>query len=140
MWGLGITRLRHVGSITLASLFFVIAVTPLFDLGLLPVGRDAAAAKNVTADYLYLFVVCSATFANLATFCIFYLRRRRPLSSVAPLLFFCSWTLIFQPAFVLAYQEVNSQHIMFYLFTLVLVLVLYRENKNEAKTIFVNEW
>ena len=104
------------------------------------VGRGAGEAANVEDSKRHLVMVRSAAFATFATFAFNFLRRRRPLSSVAPLLFFCSWTLIFQPAFVLAYQEVNSQHIMFYLFTLVLVLILYRENKDEAKTIFVNEW
>ena len=78
-------------------------------------------------------MVRSAAFATFATFASNFLRRRRPLSSVAPLLFFCSWTLIFQPSFILANQEVNSQHIMFCFFTLVLVLILYRENKNEEQ-------
>ena len=47
-------RLRRVGAVTLASLFFAIAVSPLFSLELLPVGRDAAVAVNLTADDLYL--------------------------------------------------------------------------------------
>ena len=133
-------RLRQVGSVTLASLFFVIAVTPLFDLGLLPVGRDAAAAKNVTADYLYLFVACSATFANLATFCIFYLRRRRPLSSVAPLLYFCFWCFIFAPMYISIYSQWQSTDILLLAFLLASTLVFFRENQREAKIIFSDEW
>ena len=132
-------RLRQVGSVTLASLFFAIAVTPLFGLDLLPVGRDAA-AKDVTADHLYLFVVCSATFANLATFCIFYLRRRRPLSSVAPLLYFCFWCFIFAPMYISAYSELKSTDISLLAFLLALILVFFRENQREANIIFSNEW
>lgn len=133
-------RLRRVGSATLASLFFAIAVTPLFGLDLLPVGRDAAAAKDVTADVLYLFVVCSATFANLATFCIFYLRRRRPLSSVAPLLYFCFWCFIFAPMYISAYSQLQSTDILLLALLSVLILVFFRENQREAKFILSNEW
>tara|TARA_B100000214_G_scaffold372709_1_gene351488 strand:+ start:543 stop:905 length:363 start_codon:yes stop_codon:yes gene_type:complete len=116
------------------------ACLPIFGLDLVLFGRVGLETARVDDSNIHLFMVRSAAFATLATFAFNFLRRRRPLSSVAPLLFFCSWTLIFQPAFVLAYQDVTLQHIMFYLFTLVLVLILYRENKNEAKTIFVNEW
>ena len=126
--------------IMLTLLMLSIAFLPIFGLDLVLFGRVGLEAAHVDGSNIHLFMVRSAAFATLATFTFNFLRRRRPLSSVAPLLFFCSWTLIFQPAFVLAYQEINSQHIVFYLFTLVLVLILYRENKNEAKTIFVSEW
>ena len=133
-------RLRQVGSVTLASLFFAIAVTPLFGLELLPVGRDAAADVNVTADDLYLFVVFSATFANLATFCTFYLRRRRPLSSVAPLLYFCFWCVIFAPTYISAYSQLQPTDILLLAFLLALTIVFFRENQREAKIVFSNEW
>ena len=126
--------------VMLTLLMLSIAFLPIFGLDLVLFGRIGLDAANVDDSNIHLFMVRSATFATLATFALNFLRRRRPLSSVAPLLFFCSWTLIFQPAFVLAYHEVTLQHIMFYLFTLLLVLILYRENKNEAKTIFVDEW
>ena len=132
-------RLRQVGSVTLASLFFAIAVTPLFGLELLPVGRDAAADVNVTADDLYLFVVFSATFANLATFCTFYLRRRRPLSSVAPLLYFCFWCVIFAPTYISAYSQLQPTDILLLAFLLALTIVFFRENQREAKIFFSNE-
>jgi hypothetical protein len=135
-----VMRLRQVGSVTLASLFFAIAVTPLFGVELLPVGRDATAAANVTADNLYLFVACSATFANLATFCIFYLRRRRPLSSVAPLLYFCFWCFIFAPAYISAYSQLQPTDILVLAFLLALTGVFFRENQREAKIVFSNEW
>ena len=117
-----------------------IAFLPIFGLDLVLFGRVELEVVNVDDSNIHLFMVRSAAFATFATFVFNFLRRRRPLSSVAPLLFFCSWALIFQPAFVLAYQEITSQHIIFYLFTLVLALILYRENKNEAKRIFVDEW
>ena len=132
-------RLRQVGSVTLASLFFAIAVTPLFGLDLLPVGRDAA-AKDVTADHLHLLVVCSATFANLATFCIFYLRRRRPLSSVAPLLYFCFWCFIFAPMYISLYSQWQSTDILLLAFLLASTLVFFRENQRQAKIIFSDKW
>ena len=81
---------------------------PIFGLDLVLFGRvELVAAMWMAA--IYIFMVRSASFATFATFAFNFLKAR-PLSSVAPLLFFCSWTLIFQP-FVLAYQ-VNLQHLV----------------------------
>ena len=126
--------------ILLTLLMLSMACLPIFGLDLVLFGRVGLETAKVDDTNIHLFMVRSAAFATLATFAFNFLRRRRPLSSVAPLLFFCSWTLIFQPAYVLAHHEINLQHIIFYLFTLFLVLILSRENKAEAKKIFVNEW
>ena len=133
-------RVFRIALLMLTLLMLSMAFLPVFGLDLVLFGRVELEAAHVDDSNIHLFMVRSAALATFATFAFDFLRRRRPLSSVAPLLFFCSWTLIFQPAFILAYQEVKLQNIMFYIFTLVLVLVLYRENKNEAKTIFVDEW
>lgn len=133
-------RVFRAALIMLTLLMLSMAVLPIFGLDLVLFGRFELEAANVVDSNIHLFMVRSAAFATLATFAINFLRRRRPLSSVAPLLFFCSWTLIFQPAYAFAHHEINLQHIIFYLFTLALVLILFRENKAEAKTIFVNEW
>ena len=133
-------RAFRVALLILTLLMLSMACLPIFGFDLVLFGRVGLETASVDDSNIHLFMVRSAAFGTLATFALNFLRRRRPLSSVAPLLFFCSWTLTFQPAFGLAYQEANSQHIIFYLFTLVVVRILYRENKNEAKTIFVNEW
>ena len=133
-------RIFRVALIILTLLMLSMAVLPIFGLDLVLFGRFELEPANVDDSNIHLFMVRSAAFATLATFAFNFLRRRRPLSSVAPLLFFCSWALIFQPAYVLAYHEVTLQHIIFYLFTLVLMLILSRENKAEAKKIFVNDW
>ncbi len=133
-------RVFRVALLILTLLMLSMACLPIFGLDLVLFGRVGLETARVDDSNIHLFMVRSAAFGTLATFALNFLRRRRPLSSVAPLLFFCSWTVIFQPAYVLAYDEVTSQHIMFYLFTLLLVPILYRENKNEAKTIFVDEW
>ena len=133
-------RVFRVALVMLTLLMLSMAVLPIFGLDLVLFGRVELGAANVDDRNIHLFMVRSAAFATFATFAFNFLRRRRPLSSVAPLLFFCSWALIFQPAYVLAHHEVNSQHIIFYLFTLVLMLTLFPENKAEAKKIFINEW
>ena len=84
--------------------------------------------------------VRKTAFATFSSFALNYLRRRRPLSSVAPLLYFCSWALVFSPAYVYLYSGLHLQHVVFLAFTCALTLILFRENRNEAKTIFVNEW
>ena len=133
-------RVFRAALIMLTLLMLSMAILPVFGLDLVLFGRFELEAASVDDRNIHLFMVRSAAFATLATFAINFLRRRRPLSSVAPLLFFCSWTLIFQPAYVLAHHEINLQHIIFYLFTLFLVLIFSRENKAEDKKIFVNEW
>ena len=133
-------RVFRVALVMLTLLMLSMACLPIFGLDLVLFGRVGLEAANVDDRNIHLFMVRSAAFATFATFAFNFLRRRRPLSSVAPLLFFCSWALIFQPAYVLVYHEVTSQHIIFYFFTLVLMLSFFRENKAEAKKIFVNEW
>ena len=91
----------RVALLMLTLLMLSMACLPIFGLDLVLFGRVELVAANVDDSNIHLFMVRSASFATFATFALNFLRRRRPLSSVAPLLFFCSWTLIFQPAFVL---------------------------------------
>ena len=57
-----------------------------------------------------------------------------------PLTLFLFVDFDIQPAYVVAHHEIHLQHIIFSLFTLLLVLILSRENNAEAKKIFVNDW
>ena len=95
-------------------------------------------AANVDDANLHLFMVRSAAFATFAIFALNFLEGGG-LCHQSPLYCISLWVCI-QPAYVYVYSEFNLQHLTFYLFTLALVLILFRENKNEAKTIFVNEW
>ena len=133
-------RFFKVALVMLTLLMLTMAVLPLFGLDLVLFGQAKLANADVDASNLHLFMVRSAAFATFSSFALNYLRRRRPLSSVAPLLYFCSWALVFSPAYVYLYSELHLQHVIFLAFTCALTLILFRENRNEAKTIFVNEW
>ena len=69
----------------LIVLMFSMALLPLFGLDLVLFGQvELSAAKPVEDANLHLFMVRSAAFATFAIFALNFLRRRRPLSSVAP--------------------------------------------------------
>ena len=125
---------------SLAMLMAVMAVLPLVSLDLVLIGKGRLSNVVVDESNLHLYMVRSAAFATFANFSLNYLRRRRPLSSVAPLLYFCVWALVFGPAYLLIYASYNWKQGMFFIFTAALVLFLFRENNREAKTIFVDEW
>ena len=94
----------------------------------------------LTDENTYLHVVRSAAFASMALFGINYLRNKRPLSAVAPLLVFSSFLCIYAPLYL--FTRGNSYWWEWASFALmvVLVVVLFRENKAEAKKIFLNDW
>ena len=125
---------------SLALLMALMAALPLYGMDLVLIGKGELTTVLISESNLHLYMVRSAAFATFATFSLNYLRRRRPLSSVAPLLYFSTWALVFGPAYVFVYASPNWKQVAFLVFTAVLVLILYRENKREAKTIFVDQW
>ena len=80
-------RIFRVALLMLTSLMLSMACLPVFGLDLVLFGRVGLEAANVDDSNIHLFMVRSAAFATFATFVFNFLRRRRPLSSVAPLLF-----------------------------------------------------
>ena len=132
-------RIFNAVVISLALLMAVMAVLPLYGMDLVLIGKGARTNVLIDESNLHLYMVRSAAFATFATFSLNYLRRRRPLSSVAPLLYFCTWALVFGPTYVFVYASPNWKQAAFLVFTCVLVFFLFRENEREAKTIFVDE-
>ena len=88
----------------------------------------------------YLHVVRSAAFASMALFGINFLRNKRPLSAVAPLLVFASFLCIYAPLYLFTRGNSYWWEWASFAFMVVLVVVLFRENKAEAKKIFLNDW
>ena len=88
----------------------------------------------------YLHVVRSAAFATMALFGLNYLRNKRPLSAVAPLLVFASFLCIYAPLYLFIRGTSYWWEWDSFAFMVVLVVVLFRENKAEAKKIFLNDW
>ncbi len=133
-------RIFNAVVMSLVLLMAVMAVLPLYGMDLVLIGKGELTSVLIDESNLHLYMVRSAAFATFATFSLNYLRRRRPLSSVAPLLYFCTWALVFGPAYVFVYASPNWKQGAFLVFTCVLVFFLFRENEREAKTIFVDEW
>ena len=133
-------RIFNTALLLLTILMAVMALLPLFGLDLVLMGEGKLRSARIDEANLHLNMVRSAAFASFASFSVNYLRRRRPLSSVAPLLYFCIWALFFAPAYVFMYSEFQRADVAFLVFVFAITVVLYRENQKEAKTIFVEEW
>ena len=133
-------RIFNAALLLLTILMVIMALLPLFGLDLVLMGEWKLRSAQIDETNRHLNMVRSAAFASFASFSVNYLRRRRPLSSVAPLLYFCVWALLFAPVYIFMYSEFQVADIAFLLFVFVITVVLYRENQREAKTIFVEEW
>ena len=87
----------------------------------------------------FLVIRC-ATFATLAFFSMNFLRRKRPLSSVAPMLVFCNFTVFFGA--VIMIQRAQYDVLPWVVLTMIggLAFFLYRENRAENSVIFRDSW
>jgi hypothetical protein len=133
-------RIFNTALLFLTALMTVMSLLPLFGWDLVLMGKGKLLSAQVDDTNVHLNMVRSAAFATFASFSVNYLRGRRPLSSVAPLLYFCFWALLFAPAYILTYSNFQLREIVFILLVLVITVILYRENQKEGKTIFVEEW
>ena len=133
-------RIFNTGLLLLTILMAAMALLPLFGMDLVLMGEGKLRSAQIDEANIHLNMVRSAAFASFASFSVNYLRRRRTLSSVAPLLYFCVWALFFAPVYIFLYSKFQLAEVAFLLFVLVITVVLYRENQKEAKTIFVEEW
>ena len=90
---------------------------------------------------LRLQIVRAASFMTMAYFIFKYLRNRKPLSSVVPVLVFINFLIFFsviytlRSGFVWTWKEWSV-----FGFLLVLSWVLFRENRSEATKIFSRDW
>lgn len=127
------TRL-FVGGLALA--LAVTAIAPLFGLNLL-IYSISLTDEPVATNFL---VIRCATFATLAFFSVNFLRRKRPLSSVAPMLVFCNFTVFFGAVLMIQ----RSQYDVLPWAVLVMIagvaLVLFRENRAQNSAIFRDSW
>lgn len=127
------TRL-FVGGLALA--LAVTAIAPLFGLNLL-IYSISLTDEPVATNFL---VIRCATFATLAFFSVNFLRRKRPLSSVAPMLVFCNFTVFFGAVLMIQ----RSQYDVLPWAVLVMIagvaLFLFRENRAQNSVIFRDSW
>ena len=90
---------------------------------------------------LRLQVVRAASFMTMAYFIFKYLRNRKPLSSVVPVLVFINFLIFFSVIYTIRSGHVWSwKEWSVFGFLLVLSWVLFRENRSEATKIFSRDW
>ena len=90
---------------------------------------------------LRLQIVRAASFITMAYFIFKYLRNRKPLSSVVPVLVFINFLIFFSVIYTLRSGYVWTwKEWSVFGFLLVLSWVLFRENRSEATKIFSRDW
>ena len=95
---------------------------------------------EIPFDLAHLLVVHSACFSALSYFGINYLRRKRPLSSVEPVLVFSIFLVIFGLIFMFLLGETSLAWLLPLGLIATISIFLYRENEAETKTIFKDYW
>ena len=115
------------------------AVLPLFEMNF--IASQAGLVSFVPdEDTLYLFTTRSACFATCVFYLMNFLRRRRPLSSVSPLLVISIMHCIFGAGFIIVFGIFNLSLIAFLILLVGLSLFLYFENEKERSVLFKDSW
>jgi hypothetical protein len=94
---------------------------------------------ELIGNQLRFMAIRSATFLTLSYFIFNYLRHRKPLSSVAPLLVFNNF-LIVLASVTMTMGTTVWQDWAAIVILCCLVPILFIEHKKESKTIFVSDW
>ena len=130
------------GFIVLLGLYLLIAgILPLFGWQLFIYGPFKLEAFDpIVGNALFLIINKSSSFMTLSFFAFNYLQNRKPLSSVAPLLVYSNFIIIF--GVILLIQSDNTQwsHWALLFFLSVISVILFQENRKEAKKIFRDDW
>ena len=130
------------GIIALLGLYLLIAsILPLFGWQLLIYGPFKLEAFDPeVGSALFLVITKSASFMTLGFFALNYLQHRKPLSSVAPLLVYSNFTIIFGAIFLTQSDNTQWSHWALVFLLIGISVILFQENKQEGKKIFRNDW
>ena len=124
----------------IVSLWLAIsALLPLFGYNLIA-SKPGLVAFVPDRDLLYLYVIRSACFATMVFYALNFLRRRRPLSSVSPLLTFCIMLVTFGTAYLLVFDIAFGYLWIFLVFLAGLGLFFFFENEKERSVLFKDIW
>ena len=115
------------------------AVLPLFEMNLIA-SQAGLVSFDPSEDTLYLFVTRSACFATCVFYLTNFLRRRRPLSSVSPLLVLSIMHFVFGAAYILVFSFFNFSLIAFLVLLVGLSFFFYYENEKERSVLFKDSW
>lgn len=118
----------------------VTAILPLTGYNIVLVKLGLLEPFNPNNEETYLFITRSACFATMAYFGLNFLRRKRPLSSVAPMLVFTNFLVLFSFPYLLQRGNVFWFEWVAVGAIAVLSWILYRENEAETRTIFQDRW
>ena len=130
------------GLIGLLGLYLLIAsILPLFGWQFFFYGPFKLEAFDpIVGNVLFLVITKSASFMTLSFFALNYLQNRKPLSSVAPLLVYSNFTVIFGAIFLTQSDNTQWSHWALVFLLIGISVVLFQENKQEGKKIFRNDW
>ena len=95
---------------------------------------------DLSGAYLRLVTIKSAAFMTMAYSIYNYLRHRRPLSSVAPLLVFSNFVVGFGVYYMIRYDPSVMVNWLVLAFLIILSVMLFFENEKESRTIFKDDW
>ncbi len=95
---------------------------------------------DLTGVYLRLVTIKPAAFMTMVYFIFNYLRHRRPLSSVAPLLVFSNFIVGFGVFFMVRYTHLVLIDWLVLTLLAILSVMLFFENEKESRTIFKDDW
>ena len=124
----------------LVLVLFVTAVMPLLGYHFSLYELRIVKTEEIPLGLTHLFVVRSACFAALAFFGTQYLRRKRPASSLEPILVLCVFVVVFGLAFMILQERTNWESWISLGLIVILSVLLYRGNQAETKTIFRDHW
>ena len=97
--------------------------------------------EEQTMIILRLQIVRAASFMTMAYFIFKYLRNRKPLSSVVPVLVFTNFLILFSVVYTLRSEHSWSwKEWLVFGFLLILSWILFKENRSEATKIFSKDW
>ena len=130
------------GFIVVLSLYLLIAsILPIFGWQLFIYGPFKLDAFDpIVGNALFLVITKSASFMTLSFFAFNYLQNRKPLSSVAPLLVYSNFTIIFGVIFLIQSDNTQWSHWTLVFLLSVISVILFQENRKEAKKIFRDDW
>jgi D-alanyl-lipoteichoic acid acyltransferase DltB (MBOAT superfamily) len=124
----------------LAILLTLAAALPLFGYDLIMRDLKIVSLNDYPLEIQHLVVTRSAAFATLAFFSVNFLRRKRPLSSVAPMLVFCNFTLCFGLFFVVTQDPEDWRAWLTLGIIAGLSALLFSKNEAETRRIFKDDW
>ena len=99
--------------------------------------RMSVTSESVETSYL---AIRSATFASLAFFVVNFLRHKRPLSAVAPMLAFCNFLVFFGAALMVKRAQFELMSWVVLIMIAALSVFLHRENKAQNSVISRDSW